>query len=87
MTSTSENMYTNKLDNIVNKYNNTYHSWDKLKPIDVKSSTYINSSKEINDEDPKFAMFQRRSFCDLIIVISVQICTVDILLMILKMKK
>ena len=26
----------------------------KMKPVDVKSSTYINSSKEINDEDPKF---------------------------------
>ena len=25
-----------------------------MKPVDVKSSTYINSSKEINDEDPKF---------------------------------
>ena len=25
-----------------------------MKPLDVKSSTYINSSKEINDEDPKF---------------------------------
>ena len=25
-----------------------------MKPVDVKPSTYINSSKEINDEDPKF---------------------------------
>ena len=25
-----------------------------MKPFDVKSSTYINSMKEINDEDPKF---------------------------------
>ena len=25
-----------------------------MNPVDVKSSTYINSSKEINDEDPKF---------------------------------
>ena len=24
-----------------------------MKPVDVKSSTYINSSKEINDQDPK----------------------------------
>ena len=37
-------------------YNNTY-STIKMKPVDVKSSTYINSSKEINDEHPKF-MFQ-----------------------------
>ena len=25
-----------------------------MKPVDVKSSTYIDSSKEINDKDPKF---------------------------------
>ena len=25
-----------------------------MKPVDVKSNTYINFSKEINDEDPKF---------------------------------
>ena len=25
-----------------------------MKPVDVKSNTYIDSSKEINEEDPKF---------------------------------
>ena len=25
-----------------------------MKPVDVKSSTYINSNKEVDDEDPKF---------------------------------
>ena len=54
MTSISENAYVNKLDDIVNKYNNTYHSTFKMKPVDEKSSTYIDSSKEIIDEDPKF---------------------------------
>ena len=39
---------------MINKYNNTYHSSIKMKPVDVKSSTYIDSSKEINDKDPKF---------------------------------
>ena len=34
--------------------NNTYHSTIKLRPGDVKSNTYIDSSKEINDEDPRF---------------------------------
>ena len=48
----SKNMYIDKLDDIVNKYNNTYHNAIKMKPIDVKSSTYINSSAEINNEDP-----------------------------------
>ena len=47
-------MYIDKLDDIVNKYNNTYHSTNKMKPVDVKSSTYIDSSKEINNKDPKF---------------------------------
>ena len=42
------------LDDIINKYNNTYHITIKMKPFDVKSSTYIDSSKEINDKDPKF---------------------------------
>ena len=47
MTSVSKNMYIDKLDNIVNKYNNTYYKTIKMKPADVKLSTYIDSSKEI----------------------------------------
>ena len=54
MTSISKNMCIDKLDDILNKYNNTYHSTIKMQPVDVKSSTYIDSSKEINDKDPKF---------------------------------
>ena len=50
----SRNVYIDKLDDIVNKYNNTYHSTIKMKPVDVKQSIYTNSSKEINDEDTKF---------------------------------
>ena len=46
MTSISTNLYTDKLDDIINKYNNTYHSTIKMKPVDVKSSPYIDSSKE-----------------------------------------
>ena len=53
MTSISRNVYSDKLDDIVHKYNNTYHSTIKMKPVDVKSSIYINSSKEINYKDPK----------------------------------
>ena len=45
-------VYIDKLDDIVNKYN-TYHSSIKMKPVDVKSSTYTKSGKENNDEDPK----------------------------------
>ena len=53
ITSVSKNEYIDKLDDIVNKYNNTYHSTIKIKVDDVKSNTYINSSKEINDKDPE----------------------------------
>ena len=49
-----KNVYIDKLDDIVNKYDNTYHSTIEMKPVDVKSSTYIDSSKEINNKDPKF---------------------------------
>ena len=54
MTSISKSVYIDKLDDIVDKYNNTYHATIKMKPIDVKDNTYINISKEINNKDPKF---------------------------------
>ena len=54
MTSISKNVYIDKLDDIVDEYNNTYHATIKMKPIDVKDNTYINTSKEINNKDPKF---------------------------------
>ena len=47
-------MYIDKLNNIVNKYNNTYHRTIKIKPIYVKSSTYYYFDKENNKETPKF---------------------------------
>ena len=31
-------VYIDNLDNLVNKYNNTYHSTIKIKPLDVKSN-------------------------------------------------
>ena len=46
MSSVSKNVYIDKLDDIVNKYNNTYHNTIKIKPVDVKSYTYINFDKE-----------------------------------------
>ena len=53
MTSISKVVCIDKLDNTVNKYNKTYHSTIKMKSADVNSSTYIDSSKENIDEDPK----------------------------------
>ena len=45
MTSISKNVYNDKLDEIVNKYNNTYHIKIKIKPVYVKSSAYFNFNK------------------------------------------
>ena len=52
--SISKNVYIGKLDAIINKYNNTYHSKIKMKPVDVKSGIYIDFEKRNNKEDRKF---------------------------------
>ena len=59
MTSISKNVYIDKLDDIVNEYNNTYQTTIKMKRIDVKDNTYINTDKEINNKDPKFKVGDR----------------------------
>ena len=46
MTSVSKNVYIDKLDDIIKKCNNKYHSTIKMKPVDVKSNTYVDSSKK-----------------------------------------
>ena len=48
MTPVPKNAYIDKLDDIVNKYNNTYHSTIKMKPVDVKLSTHIDFDKKNN---------------------------------------
>ena len=62
-------MYIDILDDIVNnKYNNTYQSTIKMKPVDVKSNTYMNSSKKINDKNPKLVILLEheniKTFCE-----------------------
>ena len=54
MTSISKNVYIDKLDDIVHKYNNKKHITIKMKPIDVKDNTCIDFGKEVNDNDPKY---------------------------------
>ena len=46
MISFSKYFYIDKLDDIVNKYSNTYHDAIKMKTIDVKRNTYIDFSKK-----------------------------------------
>ena len=43
MTSVSKTVYVDK-----------FYSTIKMKPVDVKSNAFIDSSKEINEKDPKF---------------------------------
>ena len=50
MASISKYVYIDKLDDIVDKYNSTI----KTEPVNIKWNTFIASSKEINDIDPKF---------------------------------
>ena len=47
-TAVSKNVYINKLDEIVNEYNDTYNRKIKMKPVDVKVNAYIDSGKEVN---------------------------------------
>ena len=54
MTAVSKNVYIDKLDDIVNEYNNTYQRTITMKPVDVKDNTYIDFQKEVNNKDPKF---------------------------------
>ena len=54
METVSKNVYIDKLDDIVRKYNNTYYTSTKMKPVDVKDNTYIDFKKEVNNKDPKF---------------------------------
>ena len=53
MTAISKNVYIDNLDDIVEKYHNTYTAI-KMKPVDVKDNTYIDFKKEVNDTSPKF---------------------------------
>ena len=51
MTAISKNVYFDVLNDIVDKYNNTYH---KMKPKDVTSDSFAEYHEESNEKDPKF---------------------------------
>ena len=51
MTAISKNVYS---DDIVDKYNNTYHRTIQMKPIDVKNDSFAEYNEESNKKDPKF---------------------------------
>ena len=54
ITAVSKNVYIDKLDDIVNEYNNTNHRKIKIKPNEVKDNTYIDPVKEFNEKYSKF---------------------------------
>ena len=54
LTSVLKNVYIAKLVDIVNKYNNTYHSSIKTNSFNAKSSTYTDLGKENNDNESQF---------------------------------
>ena len=54
MTSVSKNVYIDRLDDIVDKHNNTYHCTIKIKPADINPRIYIDINKENNKEGPTF---------------------------------
>ena len=58
MTAISKNVYIDKLDDLVKKYN-TYHMTIKMKPVDVKNNTCIDFKKEVNNKEPKFKIGDR----------------------------
>ena len=48
MTRVGKNVYFNLLDDIVDKYNNSFHSSIKIKPKDVKDDSFIEYFEESN---------------------------------------
>ena len=53
MAAVSKNFYFDELNDIVDKYNYTYHQSTKMKPIDVKSNSYVECNVNPNAKDPK----------------------------------
>ena len=54
MTTVSKNVYIDKLDEILDKYNKKYHRAIKMKTTDTKLDLYIDYGVEPNDKNHKF---------------------------------
>ena len=53
MTSISKIVYIDKLDDIINKYNNTYCRTIKMKPVDKQPSLCIDFNNKNKKEGPR----------------------------------
>ena len=49
MSTVSKNVYYDVLDDIVDKYNNTYHKTIGMKPIYVKNDSFAEYNEESNE--------------------------------------
>ena len=69
MTAISSDVYYDALDDIVDKYNKTYHNNIKKKPIDVMNNDYEGYVYEFDEEKPLFKVGDKvrisniRHFC------------------------
>ena len=54
MTVVSKNVYFDVLNDIADKYNNTYHNTIKMKPADVENDSFAEYNEESNEKDLKF---------------------------------
>ena len=54
MTAISKDVYFDVLDDLVDKYNNTYHKTIKMKPINLKDDSFAEYNEKSNEKDPKF---------------------------------
>ena len=59
MTSISNNACIDNLNDIVNRYNNTYPQTITIKPIGVKTGSYISFEVENNYKDTKFKVIKK----------------------------
>ena len=50
MTAVSKNVYFDVLNDIVGKYNNTFHRTIGMKPIDVKSDSHAECKVDSNEK-------------------------------------
>ena len=53
VTAISKNVYFDVLNDVVDKYNNTYHKTVKMKPIDIKSDSFAQYNEESNEKNRK----------------------------------
>ena len=54
VTAISKNVYFDVLNDIVDEYYITWHRINQMKPIDVKSDSFVEHNEEYNEKDPKF---------------------------------